>query len=211
MRAVHGAAVAVFAVLFLALLTKVTLSWSLVLAFILGLLAADLLSGLVHWFADTWFHSTMPLLGRLLLQPFREHHKDPSGITRHDFIETNGNSCLVAIPVLAGALFLSSQFWTMLIASLAFWVLMTNQIHKWAHQEARHPIITALQRSHLLLPPEHHRKHHSRPFISHYCITTGWFNYPLEALGAFRAMEWIFGKAGISPREEDALYAAPTP
>ena len=47
---------------------------------LIGYLAADFLSGTVHWFCDTFFNAKTPLIGRFLIQPFRDHHSQPRRI-----------------------------------------------------------------------------------------------------------------------------------
>jgi hypothetical protein len=47
------------------------LDWWLVVVAVMGVVAADFLSGIVHWTADTWGSASMPLIGRRLLHPFR--------------------------------------------------------------------------------------------------------------------------------------------
>ena len=66
----------------------------------IGLLVADLVSGMAHWAGDTLMREDTPVVGPHFIRPFREHHIDPKAITRHDFIETNGNNCIASMPVL---------------------------------------------------------------------------------------------------------------
>ena len=70
------------------------------IAALVGYLVSDFLSGFVHWAGDTIGDETTPVFGPNFVQPFRYHHVDPEDITRHDFIETNGNNCIVGAPVL---------------------------------------------------------------------------------------------------------------
>jgi hypothetical protein len=79
------------------------------LVWMLGVIAADFGSGMIHWFADTWGHETMPILGRRLLRPFRVHHLNPGDFLRRDFIDCNGDVALLQIPILALALFLMDR------------------------------------------------------------------------------------------------------
>ena len=63
-------------------------------------LISDFISGFVHWAGDTVGDENTPVFGANFVRPFRYHHVDPKDITRHDFVETNGNNCIVAAPVL---------------------------------------------------------------------------------------------------------------
>lgn len=101
-------------------------------------MTADLASGIVHWTADTWGSVDMPFIGRNFLRPFREHHIDPTSITRHDFIETNGDNFAVTVPYL---LYMAYKFtylnaieinriynFEVYMFLLAIFVSMTNQV-----------------------------------------------------------------------------------
>src|SRR6185369_10112577 len=103
MRAVEISAVVLFFVLLAFSLPGISSEY-LPLALILGWLLADLFSGLVHWALDTYGSVRTPIVGPAIIRPFREHHADPQGMTRHDFFEVNGSSCLGCLPLLATSL-----------------------------------------------------------------------------------------------------------
>jgi hypothetical protein len=114
----------------------------------------------------------LPVVGAAFIRPFREHHIDPTSITRHDFIETNGdNFMLCAGPMSYLAFRLSSEsfhsanvFLIHYVYFLAVFVAMTNQIHKWSHTYFGLPnYVVYLQNIHLILPRKHHRVHHVAP------------------------------------------------
>ncbi|XXF76606.1 fatty acid desaturase family protein [Myxococcaceae bacterium GXIMD 01537] len=184
-------------------------TWLVLSAVLLGYLAADFVSGFVHWLGDTWGSTEMPVLGKAFIRPFREHHVDEKAITRHDFVETNGNNCLVSLPVaiLALAMPHGSAAWVFasaFLGAMIFWVMATNQFHKWSHMDEPPALVGFLQRVHLVLPPAHHGIHHTAPFNKYYCITVGWLNWPLTLIHFFplaeRLITWV---TGLLPRQDD--------
>lgn len=161
--------------------------WVLAPAAVAAILAADLVSGLVHWTCDRFFAEDTPVIGRMLIHPFREHHADPLAITRHGLFELCGNNALaVLLPVLGMVLAGAPQASAPSIAGHAFMiafalaVFATNQFHKWAHARHRASAVLFLQRSRLILSPDVHDRHHRDDFSNGYCVTTGWLNPLLD-------------------------------
>lgn len=192
---------------------------AILIAAICGIVSADFASGFVHWLADTWGSTDLPVIGKNYLRPFREHHIDPTSITRHDFIETNGDNFMLTIP------FLSRMLWKFLTCSehevqedftwgcylflFAIFIAMTNQIHKWSHTYFGLPgWVVWLQEHHVILPRRHHRYHHVAPHETYYCITTGWLNWPLEQIRFWSTLETVItALTGCKPRDDDFKWA----
>ncbi len=171
--------------------------WLSMLAGFAGLCLADLISGFVHWSADTYGEPTTPIFGGFV-RTFREHHADQSDITRHDFIETNGDVCIFSSPVHFTLLCVfEDPFALSCVLGLFVGSYTNSQIHKWAHSAEPPPLIRICQRMRVLLSPAHHAQHHSGPHLTHYCITTGWMNTLLDGTGFFRGLERTLQKLGL--------------
>jgi ubiquitin-conjugating enzyme E2 variant len=174
---------------------------------VLGLIAVgyfltDFISGFVHWAGDTLGSESTPIVGKHFVTPFRFHHVDQKDITRHDFIETNGNNCILSVGLMihVGVLMPSEPgfffYYGALMFSIALFTLGTNQFHKWAHAEPETlpAYVRGLQRMGLILSPEHHKTHHTAPFETYYCITHGMLNPLLARLKFFRRMERLVAR-----------------
>jgi ubiquitin-conjugating enzyme E2 variant len=178
-------------------------------AFMVGFVLADFVSGFVHWAADTWGTLEWPIIGKALIRPFREHHVDQKEITRHDFVETNGNNCFISIAPAAGAACLPQDtafmfFLSAMTFALCLAIFGTNQFHKWSHMDEPPRAVALLQRANLVLPPDHHSIHHTPPYAKYYCITVGWLNEALYRVRFFQVLERVItATTGLVPREDD--------
>ena len=179
--------------------------WLLPLVAAIGVLIADFASGLVHWFCDTVFEEDTPVVGPLVILPFREHHRDPLAMTRHAFLEITGNICFVLVPALLMALWLlpapaaeaaERQLPHALLLATTFAAFWTNQLHKWAHMPVPPSLVARLQRWRLILAPGAHGRHH-RPAGRAYCVLTGWMNAPLDRVEFFPRLERVMAAAGF--------------
>jgi ubiquitin-conjugating enzyme E2 variant len=208
-----AAAVGAVAALGFRLATRIDLwQWWVPLVFLGGIAAADLASGFVHWAADTWGRDDLPVVGPLLLVPFRIHHINPDDFLRRRFVDTNGEVALLSVPVLLSLFAVpldASWHGPVAMFGLAFCGvgMMTNQIHQWAHMPAPPRPVRWLQDLGVLLGRGEHAAHHQRPYDARYCITTGWCNGPLEAARFFRRIETMVRRlTGAQARRDDRIY-----
>ncbi len=186
--------------------------WLTLLTIVTGMTAADFLSGMIHWGADTWGRESIPVLGPRLLHPFRVHHVNPDDFLRRQFIDTNGDVAVIVIPTLLAAHCVplddaANVALASFLAAFAGVGLLTNQIHQWAHMEQPPLPVRGLQRVGLMLRHDAHARHHQQPYDANYCIATGWCNRPLAALDFFRRLErLVTASTGIVPRRDDTAF-----
>lgn len=184
--------------------------WLAAAGVLLGLVFGDFITGLVHWAADTYGEESTPVIGRSLVKPFRVHHVRPQEICEHGIVETVGNTCILAAPLLALCLAFAAHVESSAAAAFSAFTAVvtlgvtvaTNQFHKWAHRQDPPRLVRLLQRSKLILGPEHHQTHHAEPFQSSYAITNGWLNPLLNRSRFFRRLEAALRAFGIEPSRE---------
>jgi ubiquitin-conjugating enzyme E2 variant len=204
------AAAGLLAVLLARLAAVVGLAWWLPLVIVAAGLTADLVSGLVHWAADTWGRETWPVIGERVLRPFRVHHVNPEDMLGRSFLDLNGDVALITLPILAAANLVpldteDGRVAAAFLTAWGAWALPTNQIHQWAHMPRPPRVVRALQRAGLVLAPRVHRVHHEAPYATHYCITTGWCNAWAARIGLFPALERAVTRlTGLVPREDES-------
>ena len=178
---------------------------------LVGYLLADLSSGTVHWFCDTFFSETTPIIGRRLIQPFREHHVNPQEITTCSMLEQDASSYMSLMPVLwfvrswtpVGTVALLAQS---ALLGLAVGAMGTNVFHKWAHTSDPPAPVRWLQRRRWILSPEAHAVHH-RSYDGGYCVTSGWMNTVLDRVRFFPRLEIAVRRLLPRPRRDTGAGA----
>ena len=172
--------------------------WVIVPALLLGYLGADLMSGSVHWFCDTFFSEETPILGPIVIRPFREHHTHPQRILHYRFIDQDTTNFFLMIPLLAWALLANAPQpgarWQLgaccALIGLSVGSFFTNLFHKWAHSHRPPKVVRALQNSGLILDSQRHARHH-RDHSRGFCVTSGWLNPALDAVRFFPTLERV--------------------
>jgi hypothetical protein len=176
--------------------------WLAPILLILAYLAADFLSGFVHFLADNFGSYDTPILGPNFIEPFREHHVDPKGIVGNDFVDANGNNSLATLPFMLFVWIvvpLETWYYGYLFGTfflfLCLAAFLTNQFHKWAHMDEPPALVGWLQAKGVILSQEHHDIHHESPYDTYYCITAGFWNPLLDRIRFYERTERLIRRS----------------
>jgi len=153
-----------------------------VLAMVGGYVAADFFCGAIHWYCDERANASWRWIGPAFIRPFRDHHARPEALTEHGLVELCGNNAIACSTILGVTVPWSplAPHLAIGVVALAIAILVTNVFHKWAHTDAPPRLVRALQKTHAVLSPEEHTRHHAL-LDRAYCVTSGWTNPILDA------------------------------
>ena len=163
-------------------------------------LAADLVTGTVHWWEDRYGNPDWPVIGKLVVEPNIRHHTDQRAFLEGNYWKRNWTTIIPSVLVALGFA-LAGQYWFALVAAFSS---QANEIHGWAHQKCSRPI-RGLQLLGVISSQEGHAEHHQSPFATDFCVMTDWTNPLLSGIRFWRGLEWVIGLVGIHPRAEREL------
>ena len=176
--------------------------WLAPILLVLAYLAADFLSGFVHFLADNFGSYDTPILGPNFIEPFREHHVDPKGIVANDFVDANGNNSLATLPFMLFVWIvvpLETWYYGYLFGAFSLFLclaaFLTNQFHKWAHMDEPPALVGWLQARGVILSQDHHDIHHESPYDTYYCITAGFWNPLLDRIRFYERTERLIRRS----------------
>jgi hypothetical protein len=164
---------------------------------------ADLVSGLVHWFEDSYGQESWPLIGSAIITPNRLHHAKPRAFVQNNWWESCGHSLIVGVGVVLAALWGGWLSWGLMLLLVV--AINGNEVHKWAHRTPAENgrLISWLQARGLVQNRRQHARHHRGLRNSHYCIITTWVNPVVDKLGGWRFLEQcVYQTTGIRPVQE---------
>jgi len=180
------------------ILLKVVVTW----------LVVDLISGLVHWFEDSYGRPSTPFVGRRITKPNLRHHFRPRAFVSNSWYASSELllfSCFVAVIIA----WLLGQLGPMVVLGAALGA-NANQVHKWSHRtgDENGRLIVAVQRLRLVQSPSHHQRHHVDGKDSHYCVLTDVLNPVLDYCRFWRGLEWLLELVGFEKRNDEAMLAS---
>ena len=154
-------------------------------------LAADFVSGLIHWIEDAYIREDTPVIGAWIGRSNTLHHHLPRRMTQNSWWQSNWDLLLAMSALVIGAGMMGCLTWH--VTLFAIIAGNANEVHKWSHRTRRENghLISWLQDLRLLQTPRHHAIHHTNPKEVHYCPITNALNPVLDALRFWSGLEWL--------------------
>ena len=165
------------------------------LQIVLGILLADLLTGMIHWFEDSYidYCCDFPFF-EMIAKDNELHHYYPRDIVSFSWWENIKTSLPFFLVFCILIWFtVSLRVWNqyaVLFVVIGVFSIFSNVLHKYSHMRPceTNQVIQTLQSYGFLVSHEQHRKHHETS-NSNYCVNTAFLNPVLDATNFWRGLE----------------------
>ena len=170
-----------------------------------GLLLADFVSGVFHWFEDRYGDPKWPVLGHTMRMN-QHHHHQPRFFLRGTFYTRNRE--VIALGIVFLAVFWAVGWLNLFTGAAVAFGMLANEFHGAAHKSPAENgrLVTLIQKTGLMQSFRHHAAHHRKGKDTHYCVMTNYLNPGLERVRFFQNIEWVIKRlTGIAPRPDDSV------
>ena len=170
-----------------------------------GLLLADFVSGVFHWFEDRYGDPDWPILGHTIRMN-QYHHHHPRFFLCGTFYTRNRE--VIALGIVFLLVFWAAGWLNLVTGSGVTFGMLANEFHGAAHKSPPENgrLITAIQKTGFIQSFRHHAAHHRKGKDTHYCVMTNYLNPGLERIQFFQRIErFIKRLTGIVPRPDDSV------
>jgi len=165
------------------------------LQIIIGIIIADFLSGVFHWFEDTYidYCTTIPALSNIA-KDNELHHYFPRAMLSHTYLE----NMAVTLPLTGFSIVLIYLYnkdfvikYIYMFITLFIFASTANVFHRFSHMRNCElpPIIKWLQYNKIIISHKDHSHHHTTS-IDSYCTVIPYTNYILDKIEFWRFLEY---------------------
>lgn len=168
-------------------------TWYIFQVFLLWL-AADFITGVIHWWEDTYGNPHWKVIGKHVVEPNLIHHKQPTKMLEGSYWNRINTSVFAA--AIIGAIFwlVGLQAWQIFLCLL--FCTQGNEIHAMSHRPDKRngKAVLWLQKSGIFQSKKTHRWHHKAPYDTNFCIMSDFVNPVLNKLQFWKGVEWLILK-----------------
>lgn len=161
--------------------------------FLLWILA-DFITGIVHWWQDTYGNPNWPIIGKYVVEPNLIHHKNPRNLLKGNYWYRVSTSIVAALVIGPTLWFVGWHSWEMIICLI--FSSQGNEVHAISHRTDKENgrFFVFLQKFGIIQRRKTHGWHHSAPYDTNFCVMTEYLNPFLNRLKFWSRMEKFLEK-----------------
>ncbi len=156
--------------------------------------AADFITGVIHWWEDTYGNPNWKIIGKYVVEPNLVHHKQPHKLLEGSYWNRI-NTSFYAAAIIGGGLW-SVDLLSWRIIALLLFCTQGNQVHAMSHRpdKTTNNFIRFLQKTGLFQSKKMHRWHHKAPYETNFCVMSDFCNPILNKMDFWGKLELLILK-----------------